>query len=563
VAYGYRQDEVGLTADKLNAPKECTEIDRLVGSPADRKPVSVSLGPHVASYAMPKPDLDDTATLLAGVIKRAASCHPPAEKTIEEEFDEFVTDWIETNLRPIAPTADTSVDQWLKNTHYPEWRKEELREKYRKHQESGRSEFHPRYKRAKCFVKDETYPEFKHARGIYSRSDEYKCFVGPIFKLIEEIVYENPAFIKHVPVKDRPQYIIDLFEGIAGTVKTTDFTAFESQFRERLMKMAEIKLYKYMVQHLPNRRQFEKHLQAIYGEQYCVFRRMTVRIPTCRLSGDMCTSLGNGFTNLMIILFFCKKIAGASFVKAVVEGDDGLFKHDGKSLSAEDFARLGLTIKIEEHDKVEHASFCGMVFDIEDRAVLADPAKLIANFGWGDRKYTRAGGALKKRLLRAKALSLAWQYNGCPVVTALAEYGLRMTRGVNLGSVAERSNSYWHSQILRDATRDERSIRLRAPGFNSRIVVEEKFGITVQQQLQLEAYFSSKNDLKPFSHPVFDEIFARPAAAFSLAYVQCVSVKNLDLVHFQPTTIKNRVRQILKWFPDLFSPTGVFIERAL
>lgn len=510
-------------------PKEGTVISRITESPYDRKPVAISLGPTVTVAACPHPDQYDTSTTLAGVLKRVASKHPEPDLKVLEQLGEFVQNWLEANLTPLASDSDVSVERWLMHCNYPAWRRAELLDKYYK----VVNEYDRKHTRAKCFIKDETYPEYKHARGIYSRSDEFKCFVGPFFKLIEEEVYKRPEFIKHVPVADRPAYIMNLLAG-DGEAEATDYTAFESQFRRILMEQVEMRLYKYMTQFLPDRQRFYRHLEVILGRQFCSFKYLDTEIDTARLSGEMCTSLGNGFSNLMFALFTAHR-KGCSNVRIVVEGDDGLMKHDGPSLSAEDFACIGLTIKIDHQESIEKASFCGIIFDAEELINIDDPRDVLATFGWGSAKYVLSNRKKHLRLLRCKALSLAHQYPGCPIITSLANYGLRVTRHVRLGNLPVQScRNMWERDQLLAAVRahDEDKIQKRQPGPRSRALVESMYGISVEAQLAIEEYLDTKEDISALSCEWITSAMPEVWRHYSMEYVRYVSRHHLNKESF-------------------------------
>jgi hypothetical protein len=537
VAYGYRIGEKPL-AD-LKAPKEGTKVTWVGQTETSRRVVACSLGPVVPSAALPHPDLTDPATTLAGVIKRAASKHPEIDQTILEGLRLFVRNFLEKNFTPLSSDSDCSVERWLAHANYPEWRKLELLDKHY----AVINHFDKRYSRAKCFVKDECYPEYKHARGIYSRSDEFKTFVGPVFKLIEEVVYKHPAFVKHIPVADRPRYIQSILESDGELADATDYTAFESQFCAEIMNAVEMQLYEYMTQHLPNRDTFRRHLSSLIGVQRCGFRNIAMEVPTCRLSGEMCTSLGNGFSNLMFALYTAER-KGCSHVRIVVEGDDGLMKYAGPRLKAEDFAPLGLTIKLDQHETIETASFCGIVYDSEELINIDDPREILANFGWGNAQYTRCKKSKKLRLLRCKALSLAHQYPGCPIISELAHYGLRVTRSHNVGNIAQRERNMWWRNVYLEALRDEKKIKKIAPGPRSRALVERTFGVSIEQQLRIEAYLSDKNDDGPLIHPDIEAIMSEIWNDYSLSYVKYVRPGHENIIQIDYTTVDHLSRLV-------------------
>jgi len=527
VQYGYSIWSVALP--QVSKPRSSLKISDVRRSPNTQSPVAVSLGCHVPGIAQPRPNLQDTATTMAGVFKRMASVHPDPEEKLMKEFGEYVDNFLQTNLTPLPATADHTVETWLEKAPYPDWRKKELREKYLK----VMNEFDSKHVRVKAFNKDENYPTYKHARGIYSRTDEFKCFVGPFFKLIEEEVYKLPYFIKHVPVADRPAYIKKFLNG-DGVVYSTDYTAYESQFKKRMMENCEMRLYKYMTQYLPGFKKFVRHLKAMTGDQNIIFKWFRMIIDACRMSGEMCTSLGNGFSNLMFAKFIAAK-NGDPDLKIVVEGDDGLFKTIVR-LTKEMFSKLGLTIKIQAHDCLERASFCGIIFDSEELINVTEPLGVLVDFGWGNAKYARCNNYKKAVLLRCKALSLAHQYPGCPIISSLAHYGLRVTRFVRGDAIRKYLNNghinMWEREQLLAAYRDENKIVERSPGWRTRCMVNEVFGVDISTQLKIEKYLDNKQDLSPINIPILYNIVPVEWLEFSERFTQVVSFKEMNNVVF-------------------------------
>jgi len=463
------------------------------------------MGCHVAGFACPKADPLDPRTTKAGVRKRFAIKPPKAcDKTLKK-FSVFVKTWVRRNLTPIAADADVTIEHWLAHTDYPDWRRKELRVQW----DGVGSIWDPdkarRYFRCSSFMKDESYPTYKHPRAINSRSDEFKCAVGPIFKLIEEEVYKLPAFIKHVPVAERPDYIMGLLHREGAKYLATDYTAFESQFVEKLMVACEFELYSYMTRYLPAGDNFMRLVREVLGgENLCVFKRFRVSLQATRMSGEMCTSLGNGFSNLMFMLFTCAE-AGCTEVIGVVEGDDGLFTMIGNPPKKRDFKRLGLRIKAVEHDTISTASFCGIVFDPIDRINVTDPAKVLVNFGWTQRTHNRCRQHKLTSLLRCKALSYAYQYPGCPIIQELAAYGLRITSGVtNTVALKKFSQKGQDSYQIRElqAAVNRGNIPWKETGWATRLLVEKLYGFTVEQQLHIEAYLRTLTKVQPLDDHV-------------------------------------------------------------
>jgi len=246
----------------------------------------------------------------------------------------------------------------------------------------------------------------------------------------------------------------------------------------------------------------------------------------------MNTSLGNGFSNLMFAEFVAW-LHGCKIVIAI-EGDDGLARVSGKILTSGDFAQLGLTIKLEIHDRLETASFCGIIFDEEEEINIRDPRTVLCTFGWGSKKYIRSKQTKLKALLRCKALSTAYEYPGCPIISALADYGLRMTRGVRydaMKKVAYSMNMY-QRDVLFEAIKDEHNIPRKSPGPRSRDLVSRLYGIDIKTQISIEEYLDTKNDLGPLMHSSFVQIMPDVWNRFDSIYTRTVYETELDKQHF-------------------------------
>lgn len=465
----------------------------------------MSLGPRVVGQTLPHADHSDVLSMISGVYKRFFRQVPEARLNKIRRLFKFVLKFVEKNFVPLAPDIDVSFSWWLEVVPYPAWRKEELKQCKDKLGELSLMELadYLVYCENNSFMKDETYPEPKFPRGINSRSDEFKTETGPWFKRIEEVVYSHPYFIKHVPVADRPKYIYDLLYAEGVNYVATDYTAYESHFTELLMRSVEFVLYKHMTKFVPGHDRFWKALDVIAGKNVCRFKHFTAYCRATRMSGEMNTSLGNGFANLMFMLFLAEE-KGATDVVGVVEGDDGLFRMTGPIPNEKDFEEIGLTIKIEVHEQLNTASFCGIIFDPRDLINVTDPMEVLVGFGWAGTNYVGIGMKRKYELVRAKSLSYLHQYPGCPIIQSLARYGLRATKHVDLNRLINknRSLSMWEREQLLSAL-DEYG-RTGLPGRdvlpNTRLLVERKYKIPVQDQIAIERYLDGLTSLHQLDH---------------------------------------------------------------
>lgn len=420
-------------------------------------------------------DSNDVKTQEIGVKLRMGRKMPTIDKQELNHFKQFVANWLRENLVPLDSIM--LFEEWLEETMYPEHRKEELRRAY--------NESHGWPSKRDCvhidsFQKTECYGEFKPPRGINSRSDKFKVFSGPVFKTIENQVYKLKEFVKHVPVADRPDLIRQMMANGARYFGT-DYSRFES-IDPSIMEVCEIALYDYMLSKFPKIAMLIRKtlLGSNHGVMKCGLR---FKLKGRRMSGEMCTSLGNGFTNLMMFKYLMRNRSAS----VLVEGDDAIAAvYDLKPLpTAQDYAKLGFIIKIETFDDPTMASFCGII--CPGGVTVKSPSRVLCKFGWT--KNVGVGQKISLQLLRAKALSLAYELPHCPVLRAIADRALELTRGVK--PRWDDFDSY-HRTLL---PKDETCIVTSNIPLSARQFYASEFGVTIESQLMIEARVKNSDNL--------------------------------------------------------------------
>lgn len=512
-AFGYRPWEVSL--DYPDVKQKTKIIVRSVTEDCHRIPAMVSLGCHVHGFAPPHADPSDQKTMIAGCCKRFARKIPKASRKHLRGLARFTRKFVENHFVPLKTDSNVSVESWLESTAYPAWRKDELALLWK--ERSGILEKKDFI--CKSFMKDETYGmAYKHARGINARSDMFKCAVGPIFKLIEKEVFKHPAFIKYVPVHERPDYIMDLLYAEDVKYVATDYTAYESHFTRDIMKNCEFILYEYMTKDLPEGKEFMALCNdVIAGSNVAQYKTFDVHVEATRMSGEMNTSLGNGFANLMLFMYACECVGSEAV--GVIEGDDGLNRVKGPIPTTELFEEMGFTIKLDVHDQIETASFCGIIFDTEDRVNVTDPRPLLLNFGWAGTSYTNCRNKRKMELLKAKSLSYLHQYAGCPIAQELALYGLRITKHIDLTRFLNKSRNLGHWQREKLLQAMEHPGVAKPVPHRTRALVEQLYGVDIAMQLSIEKYLSSLTSSTDLHHWSFDFIFSKETSHYWNFYV--------------------------------------------
>jgi len=499
------------------------QLKRLKLNDADMRPVvACSLGVHVPNAILPHVDPNDTRTALTGAMYRFCRKIPKAAIS-KPDFREFVDNWLKNNMKPLSADTDTSFEKWISGTPYTQTRKLELTMKWMEMKSRGK-DIDRKIAGVKSFIKDEHYPTFKHARAINSRSDQFKCLTGPIFQLISDELFKLPWFIKKIPVRDRPQYIIDMCYRVGQHYLTSDYTSFEAHFDKEVMRDCEERLYRYMTSNLAERDTFNELIDMYFCdvENYIMFKNFTVSINGKRMSGEMCTSLGNGFSNLMFMLYLCHK-NGNTDIKGVIEGDDGLFVMTGEPPNQQMFKDFGLNIKMGRVSDLNHASFCGMVFDLDERTNITNIIEELVSFGWTTNRYTRSRKGVHMCLLRAKALSLAYQYPACPILSTLAFQICKLTASYDSESFLAKQRTFAFNQyeivMVDEAIAYFKKNKLdEEPGPKTRLLVEQLYGITVQDQFAIEKYIRGMTTLCPLNCPTFDKYLHKDWVYFAHFY---------------------------------------------
>jgi hypothetical protein len=468
---GYRSSEVPLESPGL--PCASLKIKAKVIKTNPRRKMYRQLPFGAVDGVVPIcVDTNDANTAIDGIIKRFGRELPKPEIGFHKRLLRYVDRWCSTYLRPLDTIM--TFEQWLETTDYNDSRKYELRRSY--DALNGASPSTRMCKRIKSFVKTESYPCFKHARIINSRSDSFKVFSGPIFKSIENAVFDLPWFVKHHPVNEWPAMVARLYRD-GAIYLGTDFTAFESHFTAEVMRACEFRVYRYMLRFFPD--YYKLISNTLAGRNVGRFRcGVEFEIMARRMSGEMCTSLGNSLTNLLLWSYYADN-HGISW-DGLVEGDDGLFAvYGGSPPSAEDYARMGFTIKMEHFTDPCYASFCGITC-VGDQ-LIRNPLRFVSKFGWTS-SCIQAGKPVLNSLLRAKALSAIYETPQCPVIRAIAERALMLTEGFE----PRFEGSYFHVQEV---------VQPFCPSESTRLLFAEMFSISVESQLYLERRIMSSFDL--------------------------------------------------------------------
>jgi hypothetical protein len=350
---------------------------------------------------------------------------------------------------------------------------------------------------------------------------------GPIFKLIEKAVCKNKHFMKYIPVDKRVDVLNEMCEDGARYM-ATDFDHYESHFEKDIMEAVEFELYSYMVSKLPCGKLFMKIVSSVLtGVNMCRFKRMVVKVLATRMSGEMNTSLGNGFSNLMLILYNFTKY-GVHDPSGYVEGDDSIFKVFGtKHPVPQDFIDIGFSIKLNVYQHIGLASFCGVVFDPTSLQAITDPVRKVLNFSWMGERYINANQKTLLKLLSAKSMSLLVLYPACPIVTSLAKYGIRVSPHIYKVATSTQYEMEEQIYLIKHYINNKNKYNTTTITSETRKLMKEVFGIDEEIQISMENYLDNKTDLSPIDHSGFYDLVNLDCKLYWQDYVSYYSTEGI------------------------------------
>lgn len=468
--------------------------------------MAVRLPSGISGAVLPCADIRDTAFL--GALKRILSKPPDIDDTLFKDFEEFIDEQIA--LIPIL-IDEPSFEEWIREVNQPESRKQEYREAFAKYQANklkfdklaeiyGTDLYEPDpefedWLKIAAFIKSEWYLEVKPNRGINPRNIEYMPAVGPSYAAISKIIFSMPEFIKYIPIKDRPKYIYNRLSNAGSICVQTDYKSFENSFTRRVQETIEMKLYKHCLQRFPWLYNL-CHAQCINNKIYSP--SMNIQMECARMSGEMCTSLGNGFTNLMLMRFFCLK-HDITDAQGVIEGDDGLFTYHGPPLYNEFFNKLGFQIDISNKE-LNEASFCGNIFTETSLQTLADPLEVMATASYSMQGVGARDTELNK-LCYLMGFSILCQYGNCPILCSFARKQIRdcilndpLVRPKALKYLTtSRKLDWWSREVLSKCIHEK--VVDTTINYEDRLMIERLYDIPVSAQIEIEKQLDSSQGI--------------------------------------------------------------------
>lgn len=360
--------------------------------------------------------------------------------------------------------------------------------------------WHEKHREVKVHGKDESYSKFAEARGIYARTDIFKVLSGPLFAAISKPFFKHPCFFKKVPQHLKIRHLMKRMRQ-NGIAWDTDFTSFESTFQRAQLKF-EFDFYKYCCANNNHALERMKFIEKVLtGKNICKNKYFKFTVDARRMSGEMNTSLGNSYFNLLLSTFIAVKSGNTIeevMESILVEGDDCICKTPIVP-NVDLYEKFGAKVKQNYYSDPAHASFCGMIFDPDSEQIIVDPIDKLLNLFYTNENYLLSKQHVHNGLLRAKAMSLLYSYPGCPIIGQACEWIMRNTIGADVSKIMNTNLSEYEREKWNEVLKTP--VPLQEPTIKTRLLMEQKFNIPVEFQLRIEMFFKSQNELKPWCFP--------------------------------------------------------------
>lgn len=457
--------------------------------------VAQHIGLRAFGAALPIPSTTDQLNRSEGLRHRVLKRMGRDDWTWGEKkrLRNFVRKWIFFHLPKICELND--LEGWLATRqNYSESRKDQIRLAHMRVTTASEAYLRKRYSKVVAHVKVEEYDDWKPPRGIYARVDEFKSLYGPWVHMMEDVVFDKELthnFCKHRSYSEVPQHVQEWLGGYKYHY-VSDYSRFEACVTPTVMKLVENELYKYFgVPHV-----FYDIISGVnrisMKRRKCEITNVKATVIGKRMSGEMNTSLSNGFTNLMLLKFAIQEEGLEG--DAVVEGDDGIIGTNGP-FEAKFIKKGPIALKMEAVRDLGRAGFLqGYWTQAGDR--MLSP-KMLLKSEWTFTNRFINNEKVKQALYAAKVMSFHYCAPRCPIVWKMVEDYLRAKPVV---SFARYKQDYHTVQKLQNLgiefTENSRglSAKVQFPGHTASLPddiwceYESMFDITREQVCDDDSY---------------------------------------------------------------------------
>lgn len=433
---------------------------------------------------------DSLSNWKRGVCKRVAPGYS-YEPQLLTDFSDFVSKFLDEHINPLEHGLDGLAlrEVWLTNSKYTKNRRDLMRRLY---DDYYSNKIDPkRIYINKSFIKREFYDDIKEPRIINSRSDTFKAIMGGWIHAVESLIMKE-HYIKH-KTPEVVARIMDNMNNAHQYVYETDYSSFEGSFHPAIQDACEVKLWKHVFRNYPHVLDI---LLKSYTTNVIVYKRKTKAVfKGSRMSGDLWTSLANGFTNQMLIEFMIhetQRQKGFFHIDYLVEGDDGFICTD-MPLNFDIPNRLGFKLKCEQKTDKNDVSFCG-ICEFQGK-LIPDIRRILNKYGYiHGRNLVNALSSNSKRsqkrirdMIHSKALSLLAQSKGIPILQSIAQQQLRLGGHFNPKYV-----DWWENEFYDFSHVD--ALHAEPISDEVRRFVAKRFNIPIDVQLDIEQFLENYSE---------------------------------------------------------------------
>jgi hypothetical protein len=443
---------------------------------------------------------NDPESIIEGISNRIMRDNDEPDRKKLINFEKFCRSEISKLYKRQSKTTVKPFRDWIKTRKYPESKKR----KYQIAYEERHGETILRWNaEVNAFVKKEFYPTPKPARMIHARDLVMSSLWGPYVTRIEKNVFhdlwyqEVSPFLKIVPARERPTIIEQTFSRYPHDMcLTTDYSKFENSFCSEIIDSVENHLYRKYFPNDPVVRDACRHLRS---KQRIRYKGFQYTVPARRMSGDMNTSLGNSFTNLMLVRYFMHRLSITDF-RTFVEGDDCIVKPPTPLTERQQLlickwsGDLGFNLTLENFGPANEAGFCSTYWDDQSKDRFIEPTQPLLKLGWSFHCGEHNSTQFRQELLKAKCLSYLANTPNAPIISPIC-YKI-LTQLPQSTKARQFYNAHDYEELVRkglDVTIcgtwmyiNLKNIDVPCIQNSTRITVSRLFGIHRDDQIRIE-----------------------------------------------------------------------------
>ncbi len=458
-----------------------------LGTPSDKKIMAVFSLFAIPGIAMPVGDRNDAYSTMAGLFHRGAALTPKVDKVWNTIKKKIVDEILDARMPRLSESDLLNFKQMLDSLSYTLNRKRDIFDWHRRRDQDYSKPTSMR--ETGMFNKEEPYPTYKHLRSIHAmgksllQSDIWGS-AGRLVHTIQSYLYDvlEPS-VKHLTSSEIANKMMKLGP---GPKTVSDYSSYEASFKKSVKDAAQFPLYRHCTEGLGDGgRRIMNHMSWLLNRTNKVKNKyFTAEISNIKCSGDFDTALSNWFDNVATWCTVFNAKYDIHWTDSIewflCEGDDNITDDHGFSFDSEDFAKLGMSAKIQTNLDLSESGFC-QKFVSRNGTLIGDVITFLGKRQYLPSKYANASKATKLSLARATAMSTLSQFPNAPGISEWAWRIMELT-----DSVVVRARHLYEAQ-LKNGTYTPFKTRFSKPEImlEDRLDVSQVFGFTLAQQEHL------------------------------------------------------------------------------